>query len=109
MEISNTFVLNFDDSLVVLSELVREYQAESRIRGKRKDKKNEYELNSFEKQEKENLINSCNLSDLQNEIKKLILAEYSNCLNKFIEKMFEKELKQIFNYYIDSMIPMIEI
>ena len=108
-EISNSFVQNFDDSLVVLSELVREYQAESRIRGKRKDKKNEYELNSSEKKEKENIINSCNLSDLQNEIKKLILAEYTNCLNKFIEKMFEKELKHIFNYYIDSMIPMINI
>ena len=86
----------------VLSELVREYQAESKIRGKRKDKMNEPELNSFEKEEKENIINSCDLSELQNDIKKLILSEYANCLNKFIDEMFENRLKGIFNHYLCS-------
>ena len=69
-KINGIFIRKFNHSLKVLSDLVREYQAESKIRGKRKDKINEPELNSFEKEEKENVINSCDLSELQNDIKK---------------------------------------
>ena len=108
-KISDLFVNNFKKSLIVISELVREYQAESQIRAKRKDKKTEYDLNSSEKKEKENIINSFNLSNLQKEIKKIILEEYANCLNKFIEEMFEQELEPILNYCINSLLPMINI
>ena len=105
-KISDIFVDKFNDSLGRLSELVIEYQAESQIRGKREDKRNERELNPSEKNEKYKIIDSCNLSELQDEIKKLILSEYANCLDKLIDEMFEKKLNQIFDYYINLMSPM---
>ena len=105
-KISDIFVGNFNNSLERLSELVIEYQAESQIRGKREDKRNEKELNTSEKKEKYKIINSCNLSDLQEEIKKIILSEYANCLDKLIDEMFEKKLDQIFNHYIYLMAPL---
>ena len=106
-KIKDLFFKNFINSLFVLTRLVREYQAESKIRANRKDRYNEYDLNSSEKKEKENIIKSCNLSVLQNVIKKIIIAEYANCLNKFIDEMFEKELKKIYDDYITKMIKFI--
>ena len=105
-KISDIFVDKFNDSLGRLSELVIEYQAESKIRGKRENKRNEMELNPSEKNEKYKIVDSCNLSELQDEIKKLILSEYANCLDKLIDEMFEKKLNQIFDYYINLMSPM---
>ena len=103
-KINDLFVKNFNNSLFVLTRLVRDYQAESKVRAKRNDKNNEYDLNSSEKKEKAKIIESCNLSILQDDIKKIIIGEYANCLNKFIDEMFEKELKDIYNKYIVSMI-----
>ena len=108
-KINDLFVNNFENSLLVLSLLVREYQAESKIRANRKDRYNEYDLNSSEKKEKENIIKSCNISELQNDIKKIIIGEYANCLNKFIDEMFEKELKKIYDDYITKMINFISL
>ena len=79
----------FNESLKIISELVREYQAESFVRASRKDRNCEIELNNFEKVEKEKNIYSCELSNLQKDIQKLIIGEYGNCLNKFIDEMFE--------------------
>ena len=108
-KINDLFVKNFNNSLFVLTRLVRDYQAESKVRAKRNDKNNEYDLNSSEKKEKAKIIESCNLSILQDDIKKIIIGEYANCLNKFIDEMFEKELKKIYDNYITKMINFISL
>ena len=108
-KISDLFVEKFNSSLVVLSKLVREYQAESKIRGNRKDKKNEDLLNSSEKSEKENIIKTCNLDELKVEIQRIIIGEYGNCLNKLIDEMFEIELNQIYSHFIEEMLPTFNI
>lgn len=106
-KVSDLFVKNFKKSLVILSKLVAEYQAESKIRANRKDKKNEYDLNSSEKEEKETIMKSCNLNNLQSDNQKLIIGEFANCLNKFIDEMFKTELKKIYDFYINTWIPII--
>lgn len=108
-EINDIFVINFNESLKIISELVREYQAESNIRANRKDRNCEIELNNFEKVEKEKIIHSCDLSKLQKDIQKLIIGEYGNCLNKFIDEMFEKELTKTYNNCINSILIHIDI
>ena len=80
-KINDLFSKKFNDSLYILTEIVKEYKAESKIRGNRKDKNNECELNSFEKKEKQKLIDSCDTINLKNEIQKLIIGEYGSFLN----------------------------